>query len=164
LIGPLVSYVQQGCVHMGLCDATECTRIGVALEEALANALFHGNLEVHSVLREADERAYWALVRRRLQESPYQDRRIQFRALLMRTQAIFEIHDQGPGFDPSSLPDPTDPANLEKACGRGVLLMRTFMDEVAYNSAGNTVTLTKHCAGRGKPGLRSAPVPSDWGQ
>ncbi len=53
------------------------------------------------------------------------------------------IRDQGRGFDPNSLPDPTDPANLEKAAGRGVLLMRSFMDEVSYNDRGNSVTLVK---------------------
>ncbi|MGE0608143.1 MAG: ATP-binding protein, partial [Pirellulales bacterium] len=47
------------------------------------------------------------------------------------------------GFDPSKLPDPTDPANLEKASGRGLLLMRSFMDEVTYNATGNQITLVK---------------------
>jgi anti-sigma regulatory factor (Ser/Thr protein kinase) len=51
------------------------------------------------------------------------------------------------GFDPSLLPDATDPTNLEKASGRGVLLMRMLMDEVFYNSTGNEVTLVKHCTG-----------------
>jgi anti-sigma regulatory factor (Ser/Thr protein kinase) len=55
----------------------------------------------------------------------------------------FVIRDEGPGFDPASLPDPTDPENIEKACGRGLLLMRTFMDKVDYNRTGNQVTLTK---------------------
>ena len=44
---------------------------------------------------------------------------------------------------PAALPDPTDPTNLENASGRGLLLMRTFMDEVKYNDSGNAVTLTK---------------------
>ena len=54
------------------------------------------------------------------------------------------IRDEGEGFDPATLPDPTDPANLEKASGRGILLMRTFMDEIVYNNQGNSVLLTKH--------------------
>lgn len=148
LITPLVSCVQQDCMQMGLCDPTECMRIGVALEEALANALYHGNLEVGSVLREQEEKCYWELVRQRMAQSPYRDRRIHVRAALRREQAVFEIRDEGPGFDPRSLPDPTDPANLEKTTGRGVLLMRTFMDEVVYNDQGNMVTLTKRCPGR----------------
>ena len=54
----------------------------------------------------------------------------------------FVIRDEGPGFDPNSLPDATDPAR-PAPCGRGLLLMRTFMDEVHFNEKGNEVTLVK---------------------
>ena len=53
------------------------------------------------------------------------------------------VRDEGPGFDVSSLPDPTDPANLGKSSGRGLLLIRTFMDDVRFNAAGNEITLSK---------------------
>ena len=59
------------------------------------------------------------------------------------TQAMYSVRDEGHGFDPGSLPDPTDPANLDRPCGRGMLLMRTFMDNVIYNDKGNEVTLFK---------------------
>ncbi len=143
LIGPLVTYIQEDCTHIGLCDATEQTRLGVALEEALTNALYHGNLQIGSELREQDEKAYWALVKQRGQEPPYCDRRIHITARMSRDRGVFAIRDEGPGFDPSALPDPTDPANLEKVSGRGVFLMRTFMDEVNFNETGNCVTLVK---------------------
>jgi anti-sigma regulatory factor (Ser/Thr protein kinase) len=58
--------------------------------------------------------------------------------------ATFVILDEGSGFDVSKVPDPTDPLFLERPSGRGVLLMRTFMDDVRYNSTGNRVTLVKH--------------------
>lgn len=145
LFGPLVAYLQQEITRLGLCDEAERTRIGVALEEALANALYHGNLEVGSELREADGRAYSALVERRRRQSPYRDRRIHVLASLSRRRARIVISDQGAGFDPAALPDPSQPANLERVSGRGVLLMRTFMDEVIYNEPGNTVTLVKRC-------------------
>ena len=45
------------------------------------------------------------------------------------------------------LPDPTDPANIERASGRGIFLMRAFMDEVLFNEVGNSVVLVK----RSKP-------------
>ena len=51
------------------------------------------------------------------------------------------IRDEGPGFDPTKLPDPTDPANMEKASGRGLLLIRTFMEEVRHNDQGNEITM-----------------------
>jgi anti-sigma regulatory factor (Ser/Thr protein kinase) len=64
-------------------------------------------------------------------------------ARLTPARAAFVVHDQGPGFDVARLPDPTDPMFLERPSGRGVLLMRTFMDEVRYNATGNRVTLVK---------------------
>jgi serine/threonine-protein kinase RsbW len=51
------------------------------------------------------------------------------------------ITDQGKGFDPSAVPDPTSPENLTKPCGRGLFLMRQLLDEVSYNDQGNQVTL-----------------------
>ena len=145
LFGPLVSYLQEEVTRMGLCDEAERTRIGVALEEALANALYHGNLEVGSRLREEDGRAYCELVERRRLQAPYRARQIHVEATLSRKQASVVVRDEGSGFDPSALPDPTRPGNLEKVSGRGVLLMRTFMDEVIYNELGNAVMLIKRC-------------------
>ena len=143
LFRPLVTYLQEGVTHMGLCDEVERTRVGVALEEALANALYHGNLEVGSELREENDQSYYALVKERSRQSPYRERRMYVEANFSREKAVFMVRDEGTGFDPSALPDPTDPANLDKSSGRGVLLMRTFMDRVDYNEVGNVVTLTK---------------------
>ncbi len=63
---------------------------------------------------------------------------------LARNRAVFVIRDAGPGFDLSALPDPTCLPNLEKSSGRGIFLMRIFMDRVAYNTFGNAVTLVKY--------------------
>jgi anti-sigma regulatory factor (Ser/Thr protein kinase) len=117
--------------------------VAVALEEALNNALYHGNLELTSELREAERQAYRDLVGARLQTAPYRDRRIFVDAKLSRTAVVFTIRDEGRGFDPSQLPDPTGPENLEKASGRGLLLMHTFTDELLFNQVGNEVTLIK---------------------
>jgi CheY-like chemotaxis protein len=145
LFHPLIAFLQDAVSQMGLCDEADRTRVGVALEEALANAMFHGNLEVDSALKEQDDQAYHNLVCQRREQAPYRDRQIHVAAKFTRDRAVFVVRDEGAGFDPTTLPDPTDPANLEKASGRGVLLMRTFMDEVTYNETGNAVTLTKHC-------------------
>lgn len=145
LIGPLVNYLQQNLSAMGACSETETTRVGVALEEALTNALHHGNLEVESALRRDDLAAYHRLVAERSQQPPYCERSIHVAATLDRKQAVFVVRDEGPGFNPESLPDPTDAANLARPHGRGILLMRTFMDEVRYNTRGNEVTLIKRC-------------------
>ncbi len=143
LVRALLGYLQETLSHMGLFDEMELLRTGVALEEALVNALYHGNLEVGSELRGEDDDAYRALVERRLQESPYCERQIHMHVKLSGYQATFVVRDEGPGFDTSKLPDPTNPDNLEKASGRGVLLIRTFMDEVLYNAAGNQLTMVK---------------------
>jgi hypothetical protein len=58
-------------------------------------------------------------------------------------QITYVVRDEGPGFDPSILPDPTDPANLEQVGGRGLLLIRTFMNKVYHNERGNEITLIK---------------------
>ena len=151
LFGPLVSYLQEEVAQMGLCDETECTRVGVALEESLVNALYHGNLDVDSALRERDEDAYFSLVEERRNQPPYCDRRIHVEATLSHDEASVVVRDEGAGFDPSALPDPADPENLERVSGRGVLLMRTFMDEVVYNEQGNSVMLTKRRNADNKP-------------
>ena len=57
--------------------------------------------------------------------------------------ATFVISDEGPGFDAAALRDPTDPENLEKAGGRGLLLINAFMDEVRHNDMGNEITMVK---------------------
>jgi len=143
LFSPLVGHLQEEMSRLDLCDETERTRIGVALEEALSNALYHGNLGVDSDLRDDDDASYYSLVESRLREEPYRNRRIHVEAILSRDEVSVVIRDEGSGFDPMSLPDPRDPANLEKVSGRGVLLMRTFMDEVTYSESGEAVTLVK---------------------
>ena len=143
LINSLVLYLQHGAACMGVCDDGDRVRTGVALQEALTNASLHGNLEVSSSLREVDHQAYYDLARERTTLPPYSQRMIHVSARYTLDEVEFCIRDEGPGFDRSSLPDPTDPANLERPCGRGLLLMQTFMDQVIYNAAGNEVTMIK---------------------
>mgnify|MGYP002625957559 CR=1 FL=1 len=143
LLPPLVHYLQNAAISLKLHDEPDSLRVGVALEEALLNAYYHGNLEVSSELREKDHSAYYELARKRNSEAPYLGRRIGVKARLTPTEATYVIRDDGPGFDPTRLPDATAPANLERPCGRGLLLMRTFMNGVRYNATGNEVTMTK---------------------
>ena len=149
LFTPLIVHFQEECVALGICNRADRVRLGVGLGEALANAMFHGNLELSSSLREADADAYHHLAETRRRESPYQDRRIEIEVRLARGKAVFVIRDEGPGFDPAALPDPTDPANLEKVTGRGILLMQAFMDHVDFNARGNEVTMVKRSGSNG---------------
>jgi CheY-like chemotaxis protein/anti-sigma regulatory factor (Ser/Thr protein kinase) len=147
LVPAVIALLQEDLAAGCLCDGTGLVRCGVALAEALLNAIQHGNLEVRSDLREQGH-AFQDLARQRCQQSPYRERRVTLRASLGPHEAVFVIRDEGPGFNVASLPDPTDPANIEKASGRGLLLIRTFMDEVRHNSSGNEITLVKRRDGR----------------
>ena len=83
---------------------------------ALANAIKHGN-----------------------QMDPTKTVRIMFRAGYQKVR--IEIEDQGGGFQPGDVPDPTADENLERPCGRGIMLMRAFMTSIEYNDSGNRVVL-----------------------
>lgn len=88
--------------------------IRLAIEEALANALKHGSPKgqpVHVDVDASDD------------------------------VLTIAVEDHGPGFDPASVPDPTTPENLSKPCGRGLLLIRTYMSEVRFNDTGNRIEM-----------------------
>lgn len=92
--------------------------IHLAVEEALMNAIKHGN-----------------------QRDP--DKYVLVEYFLSPSRMRIVIEDEGPGFDPSAVPDPTDDENLELPSGRGLMLMRTFMSHVEYNERGNRVLMMK---------------------
>ncbi len=96
-------------------DEASAFGIRLALEEALANAVKYGGpTETVDVEYDVDD-----------------------------ARARFTITDQGAGFDPADIPDPCADENLEKPSGRGIMLMRAYMDEVAYSQGGRRVTMTK---------------------
>jgi serine/threonine-protein kinase RsbW len=92
--------------------------IKLALEEALTNAIRHGN-----------------------RCDPARHVEVEFE--IGRERSVIVITDQGEGFDLAAVPDPTADENLEKPHGRGIMLMRAYMDEVRYNDKGNRVQLLK---------------------
>jgi CheY-like chemotaxis protein/anti-sigma regulatory factor (Ser/Thr protein kinase) len=143
LIRALASYLQQllRCVPLG--DETERLRVGIAIEEALKNAYYHGSLEVATGAGWPQRKAVEQIARERLFEEPYCNRRIYVRAQVSRSEARFVIRDEGPGFNAEQLPDAAEPESHSKTSGRGIVLMRTIMDEVRYNPDGNEVTLVK---------------------
>lgn len=146
LIEPLVSFVQQILSGMRFADFACRLQMGVALKEALLNALFHGNLQIGKEEIEAvsdhllgeDE---VSLVEQRRAEAPYCERKIHVHVAAGPDEARFVVRDDGPGFDTSAAPAESAPPMLD--VGRGMSLMRTFMDEVRFNETGNEVTLVK---------------------
>ncbi len=143
LVPALVELLQDDLAGTGLVDATARTRVGVALEEALLNALYHGNLELGAPVRHLPEEERTRLVAQRRQHPAYRNRRLHVYVNLVPTDVTFVIRDEGPGFRTDAIPDVSGPAYLENAGGRGLLLIHTFMDRVLYNGTGNQVTLIK---------------------
>lgn len=92
--------------------------IVMAIEEALINAIKHGN-----------------------QLDPAKKVHVNFR--IEGFSCTVEIRDEGPGFDPEDVPDPTDVENLERPCGRGLLMMRHYMHVVEYKSGGSVVYMQR---------------------
>jgi CheY-like chemotaxis protein len=142
LIPPLISFLKDNVTRLNG-DEPGMIQTTVALREAILNAMDHGNLELDSALRERDDNAYHDLQRDRRHQKPYMDRRVHLTAREAPGEATYIIRDEGPGFDVSKLPDPTDPVNLERRSGRGLLLIRAFMTEVRHNERGNELTLIR---------------------
>jgi CheY-like chemotaxis protein/anti-sigma regulatory factor (Ser/Thr protein kinase) len=128
------------CLPLG--DQTERLRVGIALEEAMYNAYYHGNLEVKSEAGDHTSR-YAEVAAARCVQPKYSSRRIRVNARISREEAVFTIGDDGKGFDCSAFL--TD-AGIRNA-GRGLTLITSIMDEVSYNQAGNEVTLRRQRVG-----------------
>lgn len=143
LVTPLIAFLQDQLQSLQLCDAQILTRIGIALHETLTNAIYHGNLELDSELRQEDENIFYELADHRRCQEPYSGRRVFVEATANRESIQYVIRDEGPGFDIHRVIDPTEEENLSRPSGRGLLLIRSFMDEVRHNAAGNEITLSK---------------------
>jgi anti-sigma regulatory factor (Ser/Thr protein kinase) len=155
LVPKVISRLELPMVELNLFDEGERMQIAMALDEALLNAMIHGNLEVSSDLRQTDDgKPYNAMIENRKSVAPYKDRHVIVHMHASLELVTIIIRDEGPGFDCESLRDPTDPENLERAGGRGLLLINAFMDEVRHNDEGNEITMVKRK-------IREAASPSD---
>lgn len=93
--------------------------IKLAVEEAVVNAIKHGN-------------------------GMDPDKKVRIGYTITAARFDIRIEDEGPGFNPGDVPDPTTAEGIERPCGRGLLLINGFMDEVKYHGRGNVVTMTKN--------------------
>lgn len=143
-IPDIISRLELLMVELDLFDEGERMQIAMALDEALLNAMIHGNLEVSSELRQSDNGTpYVNMIAERKEKSPYRDRKVTIKLEATSQEITFTIRDDGPGFDAAALRDPTDPENIERAGGRGLLLINAFMDEVSHNEVGNEIRMLK---------------------
>ena len=144
LVAALLDHFREQLEDLNFGDATARMRVAVALQEALSNALYHGNLEVSSDLRQDDEREFYKLADQRRALFPYRDRRLFIHSRFEKDSILFTIRDEGPGYDTSCCSKEVDSGELMRVGGRGLLLIRTFMDEVTHNEKGNVITMVKY--------------------
>ncbi len=142
LVPTLVQHLETELRTFDYGDETGLFQVSMGLTEAVLNAMDHGNLELSSELR-ADHDAYMELRKQRCETPPYKDRRVTLTMELTTDEIKMVVADEGPGFDPSIIPDPTDPENLMRENGRGLMLIFSFMDEVRHNESGNEITMIK---------------------
>jgi CheY-like chemotaxis protein len=140
IVDPLIDMVQQVAISQGLLGPNNRVQLGVALEHALLNAMIRGNLEI---TREEMPVLDHQVVRLKNEQEPYCRRRVFFRSLVTPDSAQFTIRDEGDGFDVSKAPESSDPDSFREGVGRGLVLIKAFMDEVVFNESGNEVRLTK---------------------
>jgi len=135
-------YTQDLC---GVFDL-EANKLAICLQECLTNAIIHGNFKVESRLKEEDWSAFDQLIRERQADAELGGKKV-FITLHQTPQALtFEVRDEGEGFDPAILPDPTHPESWLKLSGRGILFIRSYIDEVTWNDVGNSITMVKRLA------------------
>ena len=115
-IGNAVDFVMSRCAECEEDARRLNLNFRVGLTEALANAMLYGNAHDPS-------------------------KSVVVELLMGHGRLEATVRDQGSGFDPASVPDPTRPENITRGCGRGLFLMRELLDEVSYNDRGNEVKL-----------------------
>jgi CheY-like chemotaxis protein len=143
----VVGILETHLARIALVDETSRIQVSVALREAIVNAMLHGNLGLSSLLKEEDPDAHDKLAEERRKMSPYRERRVRVTLTESPGEVTYVVSDDGPGFDLASIPDQTDPANLERTSGRGLFLIRTFMDDVNHSDGGRTITMVKRGTG-----------------
>jgi anti-sigma regulatory factor (Ser/Thr protein kinase) len=143
-INRTVSYLEQHALKMSWGDAVNGNRVALPLHEALTNAIVHGNLEVSSDLKEADEAERFAeALAVRSTQNKYSSRRVQVLVEYNEHRIVWTITDEGKGFDVEKVlkhAASEEPSML--ASGRGVMMMQAFLDDVQYALGGRQCRMT----------------------
>ncbi len=144
----VISYIlTKDLTSAGFCNRTTAGNISLALKEAIDNAMIHGNLEISSDLVETKGiKEFYEEVEKRKVQKKFVGRKVTIYYELVKDYVEYIIEDDGHGFEYNLLPDPRDPENFYKNSGRGLLIIRTLMDEVDWNEKGNTIRLRKYRA------------------
>ena len=116
-VGPAVELIAGSCPAGPLSPRRVLFNLRTVLAEALSNAIAYGN-----------------------RHDP--DKFVRVRVEVSREAVRIHVIDDGEGFDPGAVPDPTLPENLEREAGRGLFVLRHLVDHVAFNAKGNAICLT----------------------
>ncbi|MGK5094148.1 response regulator [Deltaproteobacteria bacterium TL4] len=117
--------------------------ISVCLQEALINAIVHGNLEISSKLKEQAWEKFEMRVKKREASAKFGKRTVEICYQATSEHLTFEIEDQGKGFDYRRFPE-SSPTESLRFSGRGLILIRAFMDEVTWNEKGTRIKMVKY--------------------
>jgi anti-sigma regulatory factor (Ser/Thr protein kinase) len=166
-------YLKNKAILCGACMEAEAIRLTIALHEALSNSVVHGNLEVSSDLKEQGENAFAELLAARSADPQYASRSVDILMDYDGERCQWILTDEGKGFDVQQVlsRDPQDEEMLLKVSGRGILMMKAFLDEVRYEAGGRRVVLTmrktsreekrRHARQPAQQRLRIAPLRED---
>ena len=117
-INQVEAFVEVLKSDLGLTEEMEANVL-VSLTEAVNNAIVHGN-----------------------KGNP--DKKVAIKMEKDANELVFVVEDQGEGFDPGIVSDPTSPENIDKPSGRGIFLMRNLADKVEFSEGGRRVTIAWH--------------------
>ena len=148
LIRVLVDELQEVLSGMKFASRMERIRMGEAMEEALLNAMYHGNLEISEAeltktRAQLDDDLLNQLIRQRQQDPEIDARQILVVAHLTPQEVRIVIRDEGPGFNVQFQDTDIGSEAFEGGRHRGLTLIRSLMDEVHYNHSGNELTMRK---------------------
>jgi anti-sigma regulatory factor (Ser/Thr protein kinase) len=142
-IQPTVEYLTFKAILCGACQESRATKLTIALHEAINNSVIHGNLELSSALRATDDDAFARELAQRAANPDLNSRCVSIDVDYDGERIQWSITDEGQGFDVSKLlqRDPEAPSEILMASGRGILIMRTFLDELRYEQGGRQLIL-----------------------
>lgn len=142
-INRTVSYLEHRARGIPWGDSININRVTLPLHEALTNAIVHGNLEVSSELKEEESDLFTETLAVRSTQSIYASRRVQIAVSFNAHRISWSITDEGNGFDVESvLRKATSEEPSMLASGRGVMMIKAFMDDVRYDKGGRRVSMT----------------------
>jgi anti-sigma regulatory factor (Ser/Thr protein kinase) len=173
LIEPTVGYLKDRALRSGVCDEARARKLELALHEALTNSVVHGNLEVASKLKDDDSDAFARALAERGADPAYSGRTVTIGVDCDGERCRWSLTDEGRGFDVETVLRQIEPTeeNLLTPSGRGILMMRAFLDEVRFEAGGRRVVMTLHRAYKNEQrqhprvaeqrGVRVAPIRAD---